>query len=182
MLLRGFPPDIVRRLEVLRARDEAITHTPYGPSHITTPITMGCKQGCPLSPIKFCIIINMFYTWLTATSSAGYAPTSPCDAQGDAPPLEAVQGFMDDTTLIITATGRSCLPYSLMAAGTKRGDLEGARSALIEPVRERAGLPKTATAHAMLCGDLSHKGTGITDPLAHWHSTRASNAAPCSTC
>jgi hypothetical protein len=60
----------------------------------------------------------------------------------------------------------SCLQYSLMAAGTKRGDLEGARSALIEPVRQRAGLPKTATAHVMLCGDLADKGTGITDPLA----------------
>jgi hypothetical protein len=50
-----------------------------------------------------------------------------------------------------------------MAAGTRRGDLdEGARSTLIEPVRQRAGLPKTATAR----GDLADKGTGITDLLA----------------
>jgi hypothetical protein len=61
-------------------------------SHITTPSTMGCKQGWPLSPIKFCIFINMFYSWLTATSSAGYAPTSPCDAQGDAPPSRGSPG------------------------------------------------------------------------------------------
>jgi hypothetical protein len=51
MLLHGFPPDIVRRLEVLQACGEAVTCTPYGQSHVTTPITMGCKQGCPLSPI-----------------------------------------------------------------------------------------------------------------------------------
>jgi hypothetical protein len=87
MLLHGFPPDIVRRLEVLQACGEAVnvTRTPYGQSHVTTPITMGCKQGCPLSPIMFCIFINMLYTCLTATSSAGYAPTSPCDARGEAP-------------------------------------------------------------------------------------------------
>jgi hypothetical protein len=71
------------------------------------------------------------------------------------------------TALLTQHDVGSCLPYySLMAAGTKRGDLEGARSALTEPVRQRAGLPKTATAHAMLCGDLSDKGTGITYPLA----------------
>jgi hypothetical protein len=70
------------------------------------------------------------------------------------------------TALLTQHAVGSCLPYSLMAAGTKRGDLEGARSALIELVRQRAGLPKTATAYAMLCGDLSDKCTGITDPLA----------------
>jgi hypothetical protein len=70
------------------------------------------------------------------------------------------------TALLTQHDVGSCLPYSLMATGTKRGDLEGARSTLLEPVRQRAGLPKTATAHAMLCGDLSDKGTGITDSLA----------------
>jgi hypothetical protein len=64
-------------------------------------------QGCPLNPIKFSIFINMFYSWLTATSGAGYTLTSPCDARGEAPPLIAAQGFMDDTTLIASTREQS---------------------------------------------------------------------------
>jgi hypothetical protein len=116
MLPHGFPPDIVRRLEVLQACGEAVTRTPYGSSHVTTPITIGCNQGCPLSPIKFCIFINMFYTWLTATSSAGYAPTSPCDARGEAPPLISAQGFMDDTTFIASTREQSSEQFGKLNA------------------------------------------------------------------
>jgi hypothetical protein len=52
--LHGFPEELILRVEALQACEEAATRTPYGHSQHTCPITMGCKQGCPMSPIGFC--------------------------------------------------------------------------------------------------------------------------------
>jgi hypothetical protein len=119
-------------------------------------------EGHWVKNLGYYLNTSLYWTrqWQHIQAKLGAAALIMCQAATGRPCHLAI------TALLTQHDVSSCLPYSLMAAGTKRGDLEGALSALIEPVRQRAGLPKTATAHAMLCGDLSDKGTGITDPLA----------------
>ena len=64
MLIHGFPQELVDRVSVLQACEAAYTRTPYGCHPVPRPITTDCKQGCPLSPIRFCLFIDMFYHWL----------------------------------------------------------------------------------------------------------------------
>mmetsp|Transcript_31914 Transcript_31914/g.79580 ORF Transcript_31914/g.79580 Transcript_31914/m.79580 type:complete len:125 (-) Transcript_31914:134-508(-) len=49
----GYPPETVRRVRMLQTCTGAHVRTDYGRSNHPILTFMGCKQGCPLSPITY---------------------------------------------------------------------------------------------------------------------------------
>jgi len=62
LALHGFPPEVIANLEKLDASSTAKARTPFGHSE-PVQIQRGCKQGCPLSPLKFCLFMDIFIRW-----------------------------------------------------------------------------------------------------------------------
>lgn len=60
----------------------------------------------------------------------------------------------------------SRMEYSFMAMGTTPELLRNVRTTQVEPLRQRAGLCRSATPRALLCGALPLGGTGLIDPIA----------------
>jgi hypothetical protein len=107
--LHGFPEKIIQRVEALQKCEAAFTRTPYGHSEQTCPITMGCKQGCPMSPIRFCLFIDMFYRWLAHTHpEIAYTPDH------DNNNSLFAQAWMDDTALVANNTAGSTTQIALL--------------------------------------------------------------------
>ena len=99
--LHGYPPELIRRARLLQTCTGVTVRTQYGRSSTPVLTKKGCKQGCPLSPVTYCLFMNMFLKALDADPScAAYAPTdagapSPSPAQ----PGLSCQAYMDDLAL-----------------------------------------------------------------------------------
>jgi hypothetical protein len=96
MHVHGFPAELVRRAAMLQTCTGAVVRTDYGR---TAPVltVKGCKQGCPLSPIAYCLFTNMLLKGLATCGHPGYALTAPSEARTLAYLL--YQGCMDDLSL-----------------------------------------------------------------------------------
>ena len=76
MELHGYPAETIRRVRMLQTCTGATVRTRYGRSEDPVTTTMGCKQGCPLSPITYCLFMNMLHRQLDK-HPGGYQPTPP---------------------------------------------------------------------------------------------------------
>jgi hypothetical protein len=95
----GYPPETIRRVSMLQTCSGASVRTQYGRSKDPVLTTMGCKQGCPLSPITYCLFMNMLHRQLDK-HPGGYQPTPPPGHTNRKPcnPLK-YQAYMDDLAL-----------------------------------------------------------------------------------
>ena len=131
----GYPAELIRRVQLLQTCTGARVRTRYGVSEAQVVTTRGCKQGCPLSPIVYCLFTNMLLKGLQNSPIPGYAITpsrpgakhgasdtapgaeaeaaeSP-DGQPPAPDAEATtptldhQGYLDDLALFASSAAAS---------------------------------------------------------------------------
>ncbi len=95
----GHPPETVRRVRMLQTCTGAYVRTDYGRSKHPVLTSMGCKQGCPLSPITYCLFMNMLHRQLDK-QPGGYQPTPP-PGHTHRKPCNTLkyQAYMDDLTL-----------------------------------------------------------------------------------
>ena len=132
----GYPAELIRRVQLLQTCTGARVRTRYGVSDAQVVTTRGCKQGCPLSPIVYCLFTNMLLKGLQSSPVPGYAitPSKPgakhgandtaaaeptggqppaLDAEATAPTLDH-QGYLDDLALFAgsAAVSTSQLAYA----------------------------------------------------------------------
>ena len=102
MRLHGYPTELIRRVEMLQTCTGAVVRTDHGRTDPVTTVK-GCKQGCPLSPITYCLFTNMLLKGLDNCGERGYAiaRTAP---EGTEPTTLLYQGYMDDLALFATST------------------------------------------------------------------------------
>jgi ribonuclease HI len=125
----GYPPELIRRVQLLQTCTGARVRTRYGISTAQVTTTRGCKQGCPLSPITYCLFTNMLLRGLQSSRIPGYSitPTQPGAAKPSAaaasaaeaepspaatlaiatPPTLDHQGYLDDLALFASSAAAS---------------------------------------------------------------------------
>jgi len=107
LALHGFPAETVRRVKMLQSCSGTTVRTRYGRSPTPVITRRGCKQGCPLSPITYCLFMDMLITSMQADPACEAYDQRPADglAAGQAPEPPAsgtglqCQAYMDDLAL-----------------------------------------------------------------------------------
>jgi hypothetical protein len=102
LTLHGYPPELVRRVALLQTCAGVTVRTQYGRASTAVLTTKGCKQGCPLSPVTYCLFMNMFLTGLTADPQSGpYRPASSAQNATQQPAGAGLlcQAYMDDLAM-----------------------------------------------------------------------------------
>lgn len=79
--MHGYPPELIRRVTLLQACTGVTVRTQYGQANTAVVTTKGCKQGCPLSPVTYCLFINTFLKGLSADPRCG--PYYPPQGRGE---------------------------------------------------------------------------------------------------
>jgi hypothetical protein len=103
----GYPTELIRRVKVMQTCTGARARTRYGVSATEVVI---CKQGCPLSPILYCLFTDMLIRGLHSSPIQGYQITNslPDDATGStSPPTLDHQGYLDDLALFASSATAS---------------------------------------------------------------------------
>ena len=113
--LHGYPQELIRRVKLLQTCTGVTVRTQYGRASTAVVTTKGCKQGCPLSPVTYCLFMNMFLKGLSADPQCG--PYIPSSTVGSATPSHAgllCQAYMDDLAMFSpTAAQAQCQLNSL---------------------------------------------------------------------
>jgi hypothetical protein len=137
----GYPSELTRRVRLLQTCTGVTVRTQYGRSSAPVTTTKGCKQGCPLSPVTYCLFMNMFLKGLAADPRC--APYQPLRSTGGAtpPPAETgllCQAYMDDLAMFSpTAAQAQCqldaLDTFLAAYGMRLNAAKCRHTAVNEP-------------------------------------------------
>jgi hypothetical protein len=107
LALHGFPAETVRRVKMLQSCSGTTVRTRYGRSPTPVITRRGCKQGGPLSPITYCLFMDMLITSMQADPACEAYDQRPAGslaaAQAPQPPASGAglqcQAYMDDLAL-----------------------------------------------------------------------------------
>jgi hypothetical protein len=95
----GFPDETVRRAQMLQSCTGTTVRTQYGRSSRAVRTRKGCKQGCPLSPVTYCLFMNMLVMNMKAdVACKPYTPAPQAGVSGASGRHAGVlcQAYMDD--------------------------------------------------------------------------------------
>ena len=82
--IMGFSPKFLKMMDAVQSDFSCYVRTPAG-NTASFPVTKGCKQGCPFSPLRFNIVMEIFLRYLSESRRGYHWNLSSCPRTEDTP-------------------------------------------------------------------------------------------------